>query len=322
MKNAILGRRMTGKGQRRFALRRGVAMLAVLVLLMNSNLPLLSSLALASEAEQEALVVQETPVAVSATEAPAETEAPTEAPAETEAPTEVPATEAPTEAPATNAPTEAPATEAPTEVPATETPTEAPATEAPTEAPAGETPTDTPVPEEAERASETEAPVEAEIVRYPFVIGDKSPILLSEVLKDVKLDIDLKDIKSLELADRKLKDALTWEEADPEQAKDDYVLTVLAPFDELELLIHTKEDTYTLLLKKGEPRPAEPEEVAGETDAGEAAEAEADDETPAEETAEANDADAQPESLEAKVDLSEGKIAKVSWSLKALLAEA
>ena len=84
---------------------------------------------------------------------------------------------------------------------------------------------------------------------YILDLDQNSQVHLSTILKFAKLEIKLKDIKSIEYEDKKYKKYISWE---PDEEKEyDYIFTVLKNFKEIRLRIVTKKDEKLLVLQNG-----------------------------------------------------------------------
>ena len=84
---------------------------------------------------------------------------------------------------------------------------------------------------------------------YILDLDQNSQVHLSTILKFAKLEIKLKDIKSIEYEDKKYKKYISWE---PDEDKEyDYIFTVLKNFKEIRLRIVTKKDEKLLVLQNG-----------------------------------------------------------------------
>jgi len=84
---------------------------------------------------------------------------------------------------------------------------------------------------------------------YTLDLAKNNQVALSVVLKYTKMDIKLKDVKSIELEDAKDKKRIRWEK--DEENEGDYILTVLKDFKELRLRVVTKKKSRLLVLKNG-----------------------------------------------------------------------
>ena len=84
---------------------------------------------------------------------------------------------------------------------------------------------------------------------YILDLDKNSQVHLSTILKFAKIEIKLKDIKSIKYEDKKYKKYISWE---PDEEKEyDYVFTVLKNFKEIRLRIVTKKDEKLLVLQNG-----------------------------------------------------------------------
>ena len=103
---------------------------------------------------------------------------------------------------------------------------------------------------------------------YTLDLAQNNQVALSVVLKLTKMDIKLKDVKSIELEDEKDKKRILWEE--DEDNEGDYILTVLKDFKSLKLRIVTKKTSRLLVLKNGAKGEAKDGEAAKPVEAAEA----------------------------------------------------
>lgn len=99
---------------------------------------------------------------------------------------------------------------------------------------------------------------------YALDLAKNNQVALSVVLKYTKMDIKLKDVKSIELTDEKDKKRISWEK--DEEHKGDYIFTVLKDFKELKLRIVTGKTSRLLVLKNGAKDADEGEEKAERDD--------------------------------------------------------
>ena len=99
---------------------------------------------------------------------------------------------------------------------------------------------------------------------YALDLAKNNQVALSVVLKYTKMDIKLKDVKSIELTDEKDKKRISWEK--DEEHKGDYIFTVLKDFKELKLRIVTGKTSRLLVLKNGAKDAGEGEEKAERDD--------------------------------------------------------
>lgn len=131
---------------------------------------------------------------------------------------------------------------------------------------------------------------------YTLDLAKNCQVALSDVLKYTKMDIKLKDVKSIELEDKKDKKRISWEKVEDDD-KTDYIITVLKDFKELKLRVVTSKTSRLLVLKNGAKDAGEGEEKAerGDQAGAEAAKAPAGEkqEKPVEEKGEAGEAPAE-----------------------------
>ncbi len=141
---------------------------------------------------------------------------------------------------------------------------------------------------------------------YTLDLAKNNQVALSVVLKYTKMDIKLKDVKSIELEDTKDKKRIRWEK--DEENEGDYILTVLKDFKELRLRVVTKKKSRLLVLKNGAKDAAGDGERASEKDTSEDTKAPSKEkqEEPSREDKEA----AEAEETEAPVDLPEETLEK------------
>ena len=84
---------------------------------------------------------------------------------------------------------------------------------------------------------------------YILDLAKNNQVALSVILEFTKMDIKLKDVKSVELEDEKDKKRIRWEK--DEENEGDYIFTVLKNFKELRLRIVTKKTSRLLVLTNG-----------------------------------------------------------------------
>jgi len=128
---------------------------------------------------------------------------------------------------------------------------------------------------------------------YKLDLSENSEAKMSDILKYAKLDIELKDIKKIELVKKSDKKYLAWEK--DEENEDDYIFTVLKSFKKVELRISTKKTSRLLVLKNGK-KASKPDEDMKKQEAP----AEEKQEEPAKEKREAPAEEKQEEPVEEK----------------------
>lgn len=117
---------------------------------------------------------------------------------------------------------------------------------------------------------------------YKLDLDKNSQVKLSDIIKLTKMDIKLKNVKTIELENKKHKKYITWEK--DEENEKDYIFTVLKSFKEVRLRISTKKESRLLVLKNGAKAKGEKKaEAAGDENiATDEVEAESEPEAPAE----------------------------------------
>ena len=97
-----------------------------------------------------------------------------------------------------------------------------------------------------DKSKKTEVEDEKE---YKLDLDKNSQVKLSDIIKLTKMDIKLKDVKTIELENKKHKKYISWEK--DEENEKDYIFTVLKSFKEVRLRIFTKKKSRLLVLNNG-----------------------------------------------------------------------
>jgi len=100
---------------------------------------------------------------------------------------------------------------------------------------------------------------------YKLDLDKNSQVRLSDIIKLTKMDIKLKNVKSIELVKKSHKKYISWEK--DEENEKDYIFTVLKNFKEVRLHIFTKKEIRLLVLQNGAKAKAKKrtEEKTGES---------------------------------------------------------